>query len=255
MSLRSPWHIFQRNFTATCLQSSNTLSTLHRGTAFEERSLKILQDNLSMTLRRVGGKEDGGIDLMGWWWLPTLDDSPARRRFRVLGQCKAEKKRMGPNYVRELEGVLHRFIAMPNVGPSAHPEPPNPNTPIDVSFAHSELPLVALLISESAFTKSTILRVMSSPIPFFLLHIPPLADSDVLPNGDRDFDHLGSAVWNPALGSAHGLLGGAMEVRWERSAIGIGRPGLWWQGKKLHNYTPTGISDHCTKEPDNVTVN
>ncbi|KIJ63758.1 hypothetical protein HYDPIDRAFT_71022, partial [Hydnomerulius pinastri MD-312] len=62
-----------------------------------------------MSLRRVGGKSDGGIDLVGWWWLPFSDsrypDGLHRRRLRIVAQCKAEKKKFSPNYVREMEGV------------------------------------------------------------------------------------------------------------------------------------------------------
>ena len=32
------------------------------------------------------------------------------RRIRVIGQCKAKRKKVGPNYIRELEGVVYRFI-------------------------------------------------------------------------------------------------------------------------------------------------
>lgn len=46
------------------------LSSVHRGTAFEKRSLNLLQSTMSMSLARVGGRADGGVDLLGWWWLP-----------------------------------------------------------------------------------------------------------------------------------------------------------------------------------------
>lgn len=49
---------------------SAQISTVHRGTAFEKRSLSLLQSTMSMSLNRVGGKADGGVDLLGWWWLP-----------------------------------------------------------------------------------------------------------------------------------------------------------------------------------------
>ena len=48
------------------------LSNVHRGTAFEKRSLELLQSTMSMSLTRVGGKSDGGVDLLGWWWLPEV---------------------------------------------------------------------------------------------------------------------------------------------------------------------------------------
>src|SRR6202042_261723 len=87
--------------------------------------LKILQDHLSMSLKRVGRKPDGGVELQDWWWLPpTFDyvassfstthltsDLTGRQRLHVFAQCKAAKKKFSPNYVREMEGVLHRYLA------------------------------------------------------------------------------------------------------------------------------------------------
>ncbi|KAF8189917.1 hypothetical protein K438DRAFT_936426 [Mycena galopus ATCC 62051] len=233
------------------------LSTTFRGTFFEQRSMKILQDHLSMSLRRVGGKSDGGIDLMGWWWLPPPNsgsgDSPTepesnRRRLRVLAQCKAEKRKASPKYVREMEGVLHRYMSLLN-----------PATSQGAAASASQYPLVALLVSESPFTKATILRAQSSPVPFFLLHIPPLPDPSpaAVANEETDSDgaedtngnenKIGSAVWNPAL--VRGLLDGKMEVRWERSLAGAGRPGLWWDGRRLQSWTPDHVSEaHLTLE-------
>ncbi|KAJ7770567.1 hypothetical protein B0H16DRAFT_1515929 [Mycena metata] len=221
------------------------LSTTFRGTFFEERSMKILQDHLSMSLRRVGGKSDGGIDLMGWWWLPPTEFESGdaqtvpvakRRRLRVLAQCKAEKKKASPKYVREMEGVLHRYMSLLN-------------SPGDAAST-SQYPLVALLVSESPFTKSTVLRAQSSPVPFFLLHIPPLPNPDATEEYDSDEEtanRIGSAVWNPAL--VRGLFDGKMEARWERSPSGVGRPGLWWGGKRLQSWTPDGVSEeHLSME-------
>ena len=199
-----------------------------------------------MSVKRVGGKSDGGVDLQGWWWLPPTFDSvasaplhgqnlsgelPERRRLRVFAQCKAEKKKFSPNYVREMEGVLHRYLS--------HRKP---------SFSDKEqratiYPVVALLLSESAFTPSTLLRAQSSPIPFFLLHLPPVVPESKLDNQEDNSlsqGSVGAAFWNPALGGQKGILGGQIESRWERAIGGGGRPGLWWQGKKLHNWTPDG---------------
>ncbi|KAJ7430589.1 hypothetical protein B0H11DRAFT_2166075 [Mycena galericulata] len=197
-----------RRFLSTV---SPILATVHRGNIFEERSMKVLQDHLSMSLRRVGGKSDGGIDLMGWWWLPPTEsepphntsESPKRRRLRVLAQCKAEKKKASPNYVREMEGVLHRYMSLTDTS----------------SSGSSQYRLVALLVSESPFTKSTLLRAQSSPVPFFLLHIPPLPHPhpDATEDVDEEPNKIGTAVWNPALAGVHGLLQGKMEARWERS--------------------------------------
>ncbi|CAA7263250.1 unnamed protein product [Cyclocybe aegerita] len=208
---------------------------------------------MSMSLKRVGGKEDGGVDLVGWWWLPhnaasVSSSSPAstadRRRLRVIGQCKAEKKKMGPNYVRELEGVSYNLLAR---GFTTFPVPSKDNE--NGAWAEfgqdSSIPLVALLISQSLFTKSTILRAHSSSIPFFLLHLPSLEDTLVNGKEAEDGDprdvagNLGSVYCNAALSGTQGLLKGHMEVRWERHFSGeSGRPALWWKDERLQSWTP-----------------
>jgi len=187
------------------------LSSVHIGAAFERRAMRLLQTNLSMSLSQVGGKSDGGIDLQGWWWLPfhpnAFADPTHRRRVRVLAQCKAEKKKIGPKYIREMEGVLHRHFNDPN-------------------------PMVALFISESHFTKDALLRTQSSTIPFSLLHLPPEHE-----------DNIGSMVWNHALSSAGGPLQGKVEARWERSLDRdrVGRPSLWVQNQRAPSWTPEQI--------------
>ncbi|RXW21993.1 hypothetical protein EST38_g3879 [Candolleomyces aberdarensis] len=204
----------KRSWASPARSLARAISTVHRGVAFEERALRLLKDNFSMSLRRVGGRGDGGIDLLGWWWLPCTSltgtepshDGPhsnqqelARmRRFRVVGQCKAEKKKMGPNYVRELEGVMYRLTASARLyGDRAPPlveadatgartpaaksatkvgandglsEEENTNNEEDILSADE--PIVAVLVSQSPFTKATLLRAQSSPIPFLLLHLP-----------------------------------------------------------------------------------
>jgi hypothetical protein len=230
------------------MAARSALSTVHRGVAFEERSRKLLRDNLSMSLRRVGGKSDGGIDLQGWWWLPALTQSSSaqarsilgyggpRHRLRVLAQCKAEKKRLGPNYVREMEGVIHRQLsnAQQTAMPQVHP--------------HHICPTVALIISESTFTKATLLHALSSPIPMFLLHFPPVPGTVELEHayGEKpipSFDGIGSAFWNPALAGEKGLLRGEIDIRWEHSVVGGGRPGLWRKRSKIVSWIPD-VDDH-----------
>ncbi|KAH8834188.1 hypothetical protein DL96DRAFT_1579728, partial [Flagelloscypha sp. PMI_526] len=223
------------------------MSTVYRGVAFEKKCLRLLHDNLSMSLRRVGGKSDGGVDLIGWWWLPQSIITSSSRdnehtRIRVLAQCKAEKKKIGPHYIRELEGVVSRHLYA--------------NSP-----KHENDPLVALFLSESQFTKATILRAISSPVPFLLLHVPPggtsapsapqeeLEDDASVETEDESESsgNFGSAMWNPALGSSMGLLRGLVDLRWERSLrlgrseTASGRPGLWLVGGgKVGNCIPEG---------------
>lgn len=207
-----------------------TLSTVARGTAFEQRSLQLLQECFSMSLKRVGGKSDGGVDLLGWWWLPlssgpqSTSITPPRRRIRVLAQCKAEKKKFSPNYVREMEGVWHMHVQAHSLSESS--------TPV------SELGTVALLLSESNFTTATLTRALGSSVPFLLMHLPspPPISSDS--RVETALGEVGTAFWNPALGGAQGLLRGELDVRWERDQRGGGRPGLWYHDKRVQNWTP-----------------
>ncbi|KAF8632884.1 hypothetical protein AX17_004730 [Amanita inopinata Kibby_2008] len=257
-----------REFVRRISINSVLTSTTHRGTAFEERSLKILQDNLCMSLQRVGGREDGGIDLQGWWWLPEVPSESSkesvisghveqpefRRRLRVLAQCKAEKKKASPKYVRELEGVMLRYIALsPRTNDDLSQKALSMSSSEDLPKL-SHYPLVALLVSESPFTKSTLLRAHSSPLPFLLLHIPPLPETrekvspdvgevnqELVRQSPDENNGIGSAFWNPALAGSRGVLGAEMEIRWERSLDGeCGRPSMWWRNRKLKSWIPGG---------------
>lgn len=225
------------------------LSTVHRGTAFEHRSLQLLQAHFSMALRRVGGRSDGGIDLVGWWWLPfTAEPEPIhrpsalpdtdgllRRRLRVLAQCKAEKKKFSPKYVREMEGVWHLQSKS-----SASLSPPS--SLAHESIASDAYPTVALLLSESPFSQSTVLHTYRSTVPFLLIHLPCSFPSSATPSSASDTEI--AVCPNPTL--AH--LVKPLAFCWERNpfashptetdmSIG-GRPGLWWQGRKLGSWAP-----------------
>jgi hypothetical protein len=251
-------------------------STVFKGNAFEHRSLRVLEKHLSMSLRHVGGNSDGGVDLIGWWWLPPFtsssDASPeasdisSRQRVRVLAQCKAHTKKLGPSTVRELEGVLSSYRRLTNDHlPSgenlAHSDGSAMKNPVILSAEEGP---VALLISQSQFTRQTALRAMSSSVPFLLLHLPDsnipspsttlisesgdLASSNTNENenGPRPNDgYLGAALWNAALGGPSGLLRGQFEMRWIRSipAVGdctrpTGRPSLWWNGSMVKSWVP-----------------
>ena len=143
-----------------------------------------------------------------------------RRRLRILAQCKAEKRKVGPGYLRELEGVAYKHAAL---APEDLPHYDAPTAPV-------ELPPVALLVSESAFTRGCLLAANASPLPFLLVHLPPSA-----PGGAP-----GAIFGNPALVSARGVLRGELEIRWEHGVpfVGNGRPRLWWQGRPLPSWTP-----------------
>lgn len=234
------------------------LSAVHRGTAFEQRSLQLLQVHLSMALRRVGGRSDGGIDLVGWWWLPFVTESDnihrpgalpdtdglLRRRLRVLAQCKAEKKKFSPKYVREMEGVWH--LQSRSSMPLATHSPSPPSSLAYESIAPDMYPTVALLLSESPFSQLTVLHAYRSTVPFLLIHLPcssSSSESSQTPSSAGDTG-MGTVCPNPTL--TH--LVNPLAFSWERNPsagpltetdayIG-GRPGLWWQGRKLGSWAP-----------------
>jgi hypothetical protein len=214
-------------------------SHVHRGAAFERHCLQLLQDQFSMDLRRVGGRNDGGIDLVGWWWIPTGTENAIEsggaggaRRIRVIAQCKSERKKFKPSYVREMEGVVYRAKY-----PSSFPGNESTVEKEVESDDGKPYPTVALLISASVFTPATLLRALSSPVPFFLLHVPP--QPSLLPSFEASdvSGNPGGAFWNAALGGANGVLRGKMEVRWERKISedgqAVGRPGLWYEGERV----------------------
>ncbi|EKV06381.1 Endonuclease TnsA, N-terminal/resolvase Hjc/tRNA endonuclease, C-terminal [Penicillium digitatum] len=79
-------------------------STVHVGTHYEYTVLQTLR-RYALSLNRIGGRDDAGIDLVGTWHLPERE---RERALRVLVQCKSLKTKLGPNVVRELEGTFRQ---------------------------------------------------------------------------------------------------------------------------------------------------
>ncbi|KAK8079925.1 hypothetical protein PG997_007743 [Apiospora hydei] len=84
----------------------DTKSTTYVGTHYEYQVASTLR-RLGFDVKRVGGRGDFGIDLIGTWVVPS---SP--RPLRVIMQCKAAatKTMIGPRLIRELEGA---FVGAP----------------------------------------------------------------------------------------------------------------------------------------------
>ncbi|WVN86932.1 uncharacterized protein L203_102107 [Cryptococcus depauperatus CBS 7841] len=223
-------------------------TTVGIGTAFERHALSFLTTSMSMSLRRVGGANDGGVDLRGWWYIPREtygnaervsspeDDS---RRLRVMVQCKAERKSVGPRAIRELEGVIAQL-----------------------NYRREQAPTetaIAILISQSGFTRNAMLHATQSNTPLMLLHLPGGQPEDASQpsastKGDRnlpaaneyhDMTTAESAWWNRAL--SHKVLNGKIELRREMLAGKDGMMtsvGLWMDGKRVPRYVsnPADIS-------------
>ncbi|KAI0406144.1 hypothetical protein F4802DRAFT_559535 [Xylaria palmicola] len=80
-------------------------SNVYVGTHYEYSVAAALR-RLGFGLRRVGGQSDKGLDLLGTWHVPS---APEGLPLRVLVQCKAHSTakaaRVGPQFIRELEGA------------------------------------------------------------------------------------------------------------------------------------------------------
>lgn len=216
-----------------------------------------------MALTQVGGAGDGGVDLRGWWNVPSpprssptsTDGSRSsagpsrsvegeRRRIRVLGQCKAERKALGPRAVRELEGVMaHQrgtsvsVICGDRVALS-HAEG---------VFAGQDVPdSIAVLLSQSGFSAKAMIHATRSSTPLLLVHLPggqPVLPPDKSVDEDSEIE-VDGAVWNSALGGPSGVLAGIFELRREilessgqdavtGDAEVKSRVGLWYNGERF----------------------
>lgn len=195
-----------------------------RGTAYERACLGALQDWLKMQLYRTGGKNDGGMDLCGWW-APWSDeaggashDARLPSALRVIVQCKAEAKPAGPSIVRELEGTLARAAWNQWI--------PSQENTHSLPVAPNEAPLVGILATLSGFSKQALLQARSSRLPLVLVHLTS-PHPEFAPLACTGF------VWNDALAAADGPLRGRFAVRWldhQPRGPRVSRPALYRDG-------------------------
>ncbi len=80
----------------------DTKSTTYVGTRYEY-TVQAALERLGMSLKRIGGKSDYGIDILGLWSLPS-----APQPLKVLVQCKNLARKIDPSQARELEGAVCR---------------------------------------------------------------------------------------------------------------------------------------------------
>jgi hypothetical protein len=104
----SPHHHDLPSFVNYASQTGMDLkSTVYVGTHYEYTVQSSLE-RLGLSLKRIGGRSDYGIDLLGTWSLPSLP-----RPLKVIAQCKAFSGKGGaggPANIRELEGA---FVGAP----------------------------------------------------------------------------------------------------------------------------------------------
>jgi hypothetical protein len=80
-------------------------SSVYVGTVYEYTVQSSLAA-LGISLKRVGGRSDFGIDLLGTWSIPS-----AASPLKVLVQCRARGTKSKPSEIRELEGA---FVGAPS---------------------------------------------------------------------------------------------------------------------------------------------
>jgi hypothetical protein len=173
------------------------LPTTILGTGYELHCLRLLQEQLRMSLTRVGGRGDGGVDLRGWWNLPQTTLSPL------------------PRLIREMEGVARREH---DLGEETRLN--------DTESSSASQSIITLLCSRSGFTPAAVIEANRSRIPTLLLHIPFDYEAELLSRAQpitHAVDHelldsmptLRGAFWNAAMMGTRGVLGDGWEVRKE----------------------------------------
>jgi len=78
---------------------SENLSAVHRGQEFEKFAMSLLE-KFNLQLVPTGKRGDYGLDFRGYWSFPD------NKRVGIVGQCKHEKKKLAPHYVRDFSGSM-----------------------------------------------------------------------------------------------------------------------------------------------------
>ncbi|KAG0322748.1 hypothetical protein BGZ97_004403 [Linnemannia gamsii] len=174
----------------------NMDSTIYRGTLFEYQTQKILQKTLGIYTQRSAGNGDLGVDLRGTWFLP-LSASPEAgdkvRHLKVIVQCKKMASKIGPKYVRELQG----------------------------SLSFETQPTMAILAISSEYTKQALLPYAKSLWPMALVVI------------DTEAQECRKLMWNRAAEKVmHGLQVGTKWMPGRDGEL-ESRPVLCFKGKVL----------------------
>ncbi|KAL4933368.1 uncharacterized protein BDV17DRAFT_287039 [Aspergillus undulatus] len=118
-------------------------TTTYQGTLYEYTVQSHLR-NSAFNLYRVGGRSDLGVDLQGTWHVGAspVTDPPVR----VIVQCKALKTKIGPNIVRELEGVTARHFRGAGTGAGVLVSPREATRGVREALGRSGMPLVWMMV-------------------------------------------------------------------------------------------------------------
>lgn len=217
------------------------------GTAYEALCARFLVRHFaSMRIKRCGGANDHGIDLLGSWALPSprisspasfLPATPSSEvsaptglaylaGYPIIGQCKYHAKKVSPMTIRELEGCASRYLAQ------ADCERPPSSESASVGSLDSRGgygPTLSFLFSRMGYSSKAIERATSSSFPLVLitLEMPedglstPLSQAVSAVSGTEEqesFACTGMLV-NPAF---HRAIGRNLLVDWEIVVKGRG---------------------------------
>ncbi|KAK3825827.1 MAG: hypothetical protein J3Q66DRAFT_110126 [Benniella sp.] len=193
----------------------NTESALYRGTLFEYRTQEILRKRLGIYTQRSAGSNDLGIDLRGTWFLP-LSAAPKPgdmvRQLKVIVQCKTMSSKVGPKYVRELQG----------------------------SLSYETQPTMAILAASSEFTKQALVPYAQSLWPMALVVI------------DTETQQCRKLMWNQAAEKVmHGIHVGTEWVP-DGDGYVVSLPVLCFQGKVIERLPGPYLNEVKADEQNNV---
>ena len=206
-------------------------SAVYLGTRYEYLIQRHLSTHLNFTLTRVGGKGDGGIDLIGAWTLPEPRSVNVRQRsFRVLCQAKrlGGNRKPGPVLMRELEGTVRGSIsgkardlseAFAAIGYRMAAKAEIPGSALDKAFTDesaedadeksdlSHLPTMGILITTKPLSDGIekAMAVSNRPLMYMCLEesvVPTEVDSDATDTTNIPQTFLRQLAWNSAASQA-----------------------------------------------------
>ncbi|KAJ3182965.1 hypothetical protein HDU87_007387 [Geranomyces variabilis] len=146
--------------------SPGPTSPVARGTAFELLTLRMLRRH-GLSLRRVGGADDRGVDLRGQWDFCSTT-RPMAPSLPAIVQCKDyETARAGPALIRELEGTAARespgtvavFACSAGFSQAA----------VAAAFA-SLTPIALVVVAETGISRMTLNRALTAAIPGLVVY-------------------------------------------------------------------------------------
>lgn len=121
--------------------TTSPMSNVEKGTKFEHLTIETLKTKLNIKSVRTGQCNDKGVDFLGYLKLtPKLN-------LDIVGQCKHEKRLLGPHRVREFEGSLLQYKNR---------------------IHHKNLLYLGILVSNLGFSKKAIEQFQSSSLNLML---------------------------------------------------------------------------------------